>query len=139
MKKMILSMLVILMGFGVVGCANRGNAALSDKSKMSQIRTHKSTKKDVRRILGEPQSVSSHGDGKESWSYMHSNHGFSGKGAAKIALSFTPLALLSGVVGTADTMANGGDIKGKMYNVTFTFNKKGVLINKRASTSNISS
>ena len=138
MKKIIFSSLIVIISFGMVGCISRGTPTLADKDKMNQIRVYKSTKEDVRRILGEPQGVVSQSNGKEIWTYNYVNSELTGKGAAKMALNFIPLSLVGNAVAGADSIINGGDYKAKARSVTFTFNKRGVLINKSSQLSNIS-
>lgn len=67
-----LSLLVL-----ITGCATAGNPAVMDQSVVSQIEIGKSTKADIRRLLGEPTSSSvfqTAGQQHESWGYAYAKH-----------------------------------------------------------------
>ena len=68
------------------GCVSSGNPNVTDETRTSQIQVNVSTKEDVRRILGEPNSTSKHSGSLaiihglpassasaviESWNYTH--------------------------------------------------------------------
>jgi hypothetical protein len=79
-------MLLSLFLFTLMGCVSGGNALVLDQTRLSQIIIDVSTKNDVKRLLGQPNSVSQqsgspatvHGSTPlpgltypESWSYHH--------------------------------------------------------------------
>jgi hypothetical protein len=70
----------------VSGCVSSGNPSVVDQDRISQIKLNTSTKEDVRRILGRPNSISRHSGSyseildsppstsltnTEVWSYAH--------------------------------------------------------------------
>lgn len=71
------SMLHLSLLILITGCATAGNPAVMDQSIVSQIEIGKSTKADVRRLLGEPNSSSvfqTAGQEHESWGYAYAKH-----------------------------------------------------------------
>ena len=69
------------------GCVSSGNPSVVDQGRIAQIKLNTSTKEDVRRVLGQPNSISRHSGSYsalpglppfssmtvEVWSYTHSN------------------------------------------------------------------
>ncbi|MFM0265577.1 outer membrane protein assembly factor BamE domain-containing protein [Paraburkholderia sediminicola] len=53
------------------GCASYGNESISDQQKVSQIQVGKTTKGDVKNVLGMPGNVSFADNGDEIWTYQH--------------------------------------------------------------------
>jgi len=79
------ALLVASLGVTILGCVSSGNPNVRDETLTSQIQVNVSTKEDVRRILGQPNSTSrqpgslvmipgqpaSPGTVVESWNYTH--------------------------------------------------------------------
>jgi outer membrane protein assembly factor BamE (lipoprotein component of BamABCDE complex) len=57
----------------LIGCASMGNVEISMSDRVSQIQPGKSSKSDVRRLVGDPSSVNFIGEDKEIWSYIYSS------------------------------------------------------------------
>lgn len=64
-----ISILVILVF--MAGCATVGNQQISSYSITSQIQIGKSTKAEVRSLVGEPTKVNFQENGKEIWEYVY--------------------------------------------------------------------
>ncbi len=124
-----LAIVMIAIAVGMTGCASSGGtAAQQDPEKLQQIRVNKSTKQQVRSVLGEPQSITMHSNETESWVYQTTSTAYTEKYAAKTALSFVPIPYLGTAVGLADTVVDvGPDKRGKTQTFSLIFNKKGVL------------
>ena len=124
-----LVILLVTIAAGLTGCASSGGtAAFHDSEKLHQIRVNKSTKQQVKSILGEPQSITQHSNETESWVYQSTHTTYTEKYAAKTALSFVPVPYLGTAVGLADRVVDvGPDKRGETKTLTLTFNKKGVL------------
>jgi len=105
MKKSILFFCLVLM----VGCATTGNVQISDPATVSKIEEGKTTKAEVRGLVGEPTKVNFDTSKNEIWEYMYT------KASAKPA-SFIP------VVGI---FAGGADMSGNT--LTILFDKNGVV------------
>ena len=122
-------MLMIVTAVGLAGCASNGRtASFHDPDKLHQIRVNKSTKQEVKNLLGEPRSITQHSNETESWTYQSTHTTYTEKYAAKKALSFVPIPYLGTAVGLADSMVDVGPDKiGEMKIFSLTFNKKGVL------------
>jgi outer membrane protein assembly factor BamE (lipoprotein component of BamABCDE complex) len=120
---------MIAIAVGMTGCASSGGAAAhQDPEKLKQIRVNKSTKQQVKSILGEPKSITAHSNETESWVYQTTNTTYTEKYAAKTALSFVPIPYLGTAVGLADRVVDvGPDKKGETQTFSLVFNKKGVL------------
>ena|GEM_PF-4532328 len=124
-----LSILVIATTVGLTGCAGSGGtAAHQDPEKLHQIRINKSTKQQVRNVLGEPQSITVHSNETESWVYQTTSTTYTEKYAAKTALSFVPIPYFGTAVGLADRVVDvGPDKTGETQTFSLIFNKKGIL------------
>ncbi len=120
---------MIAIAVGLTGCAsNGGTTTFHDSEKLHQIRVNKSTKQQVKSVLGEPQSITVHSNETESWTYQSTNTSYTEKYAAKTALSFVPIPYLGTAVGLADRVVDAGpDKRGETQTFSLTFNKKGVL------------
>ena len=131
-----LTILMITIAVGLAGCAsNGGTAALKDPEKLHQIHVNKSTKQQVKEILGEPQSITVHSNEAESWVYQSTHTAYTEKYAAKTALSFVPIPYLGTAVGLADKVVDAGpDKRGETQTFSLRFNKKGVLIETKRET-----
>lgn len=121
--------LLIAIAAGLTGCASGGGTAtFHDPDKLQQIRVNKSTKQQVKNVLGEPQSITQHSNETESWVYQSTSTAYTEKYAAKTALSFVPIPYLGTAVGLADKVVDvGPDKRGETKTLTLTFNKRGVL------------
>ena len=124
-----LAIVMIAIAVGMTGCASSGGAAAhQDPEKLKQIRVNKSTKQQVKNLLGEPQSITQHSNETESWTYQSTHTTYTEKYAAKKALSFVPIPYLGTAVGLADSVVDVGPDKiGETKIFSLTFNKKGVL------------
>ena len=132
MKRLILGSLVIAAGFAMSGCGiamNAGNSNITKKEKVGKIRVYKSTKAQVRQILGEPGSVMVLDGGKESWSYHHTGGSvgnYFSKDGLKQGLSAGTYGLYGGGVGAGVSSSHT-----RTTILTLKFNSKGVLISKK--------
>ncbi len=99
----------IIVVFLVGACATVGNEQISRPETTSQIQIGKSTKADVKALVGEPTKVNYQENGKEIWEYTYK------KGSIKPA-TFIP------VVGW---FAGGTNVEGNT--LTIMFNKDGVV------------
>ncbi len=93
----------------LIGCATVGNVQISDPGTVSKIEEGKSSKADVRALVGEPTKVNFDTNKNEIWEYIYT------KATAKPA-SFIP------VVGI---FAGGADMSGNT--LTILFDKNGVV------------
>ena len=125
----LLTMLMIAIAVGLAGCASNGRtASFHDPDKLHQIHVNKSTKQQVKNLLGEPQSITQHSNETESWTYQSTHTTYTEKYAAKKALSFVPVPYLGTAVGLADSVVDVGPDKIREKKIfSLTFNKKGVL------------
>lgn len=128
-QKRSLSIAMIALVMGITGCASSGGtAAHQDPEKLHQIRVNKSTKQQVKDVLGEPRSITVHSNETESWVYQTTNTTYTEKYAAKKALAFVPIPYLGTAVGLADSVVDvGPDKRRETQTFSLTFNKKGVL------------
>lgn len=77
---------IIGISLALAGCVSRGNSAVVDQDRIAQVQLNTSTKEDVKRILGQPTSMSRHSGSYypipglppstspttvEVWSYSH--------------------------------------------------------------------
>ena len=112
----------------LAGCASNSETAFLDPEKLQQIRINKSTREQIRKIVGEPQSITTRSNETESWSYTKSHTSYTEKYAAKAALSFVPVPYLGTAVGLADKVADTGPDKIKeTQSLTLLFDRKGIL------------
>ena len=101
----LLSLLIL-----VSGCASAGNKQITDSSTVSKIEIGKSTKADVKLLVGEPTKVNFKDNGNtEIWEYVYK------RGQVRPA-TFIP------VVGW---FAGGADVTGST--LTILFNDKGIV------------
>ena len=109
-------------------CESSKTAAHQDPEKLQYIRVNKSTKQQVRSVLGEPQSITVHSNETESWVYQTTNTTYTEKYAAKTALSFVHVPYLGTAVGLADRVVDvGPDKTGETRTYSLVFDKKGIL------------
>ena len=123
------TLFMIAIAVGLTGCSSSGGtASFHDPDKLHQIRVNKSTKQQVKSLLGEPQSITQHSNETESWTYQSTHTTYTEKYAAKKALSFVPVPYLGTAVGLADSVVDVGPDKiGETKIFSLTFYKKGVL------------
>lgn len=105
MKKIVLFFCLVLL----MGCATTGNVQISDSGTVSKIVEGKSTKADVRALVGEPTKVNFDSNKNEIWEYVYK------KGSVKPA-TFIPIVGL---------FAGGADVSGNT--LTILFDKNGVV------------
>jgi len=122
-----LSTLMLAIVMGISGCASRDSGTviiLQDPKKLDQIHVNKSTREQVRTLLGEPQSITKHSNETESWVYQSTHTDYTEFYVAKKALSFVPVPYL----GTAAGLVNVGPEKIEdTHTLSLIFNKKGIL------------
>ncbi len=132
--------LLLIAILSVAGCASSGNANVKNQALIDQIQMGKSTKNDVRRLLGEPNSVSrtssqvaNPADPKqmltlvEWWSYIHAS-------SQTDAATFIPL--VGGLVGSttheSTQFTAGFDQKGIVQHITSgSYKGKSGLLNSQ--------
>ena len=134
-----LAIVMIAIAVGMTGCASSGGTtAHLDPEKLHQIHVNKSTKQQVRSVLGEPQSITMHSNETESWVYQTTSTTYTEKYAAKSALSFVPIPYLGTAVGLADKVVDVGPDKIKETKTfSLIFNKKGILKETKRETKRI--
>lgn len=103
----------------VQGCASSGNPKVADFNTSTQIEYGKTTKQEIRAMLGEPNAKKYGANGKEVWVYLYSQAQFK-------AATFIPLVGL---------FAGGVDTSGK--SLTFVFDENGVLQKRGSGEANI--
>ena len=132
--------LLLIAILSLAGCASSGNANVKNQALIDQIQMGKSTKDDVRRLLGEPNSVSrsstqvaNPADPKrmltlvEWWSYIHAS-------SQTDAASFIPF--VGGLVGSSTHESTqftaGFDQKGIVQHITSgSYKGKSGLLNSQ--------
>jgi hypothetical protein len=129
MKRIVMAVLMSVYGMGLGGCAD---PKIDDGS----LKRYKSTKQDVRRLLGKPDMVSTR-NGKETWTYNKFSVGINGEGAAALggmvaATTLIPGAALLAVgahsLAVASDPKNASPFKGKGVSASYTFNRRGLLV-----------
>ena len=93
----------------ITGCATAGNKQISEPGTVAKIEEGKSTKDDVRALVGEPTKVNFRDNNTEVWEYIYK------RGQVRPA-TFIP------VVGW---FAGGADVTGST--LTVLFNDKGIV------------
>ncbi|HJT20005.1 MAG TPA: hypothetical protein VJ746_06020 [Nitrospira sp.] len=88
MWQLLAGILLAFYSMNLSACASSGNPAVADPARVSQIQLNVSTKEDVQRLLGQPNSMSKHSGGYyaipglktsaaltpiETWNYTHLN------------------------------------------------------------------
>jgi outer membrane protein assembly factor BamE (lipoprotein component of BamABCDE complex) len=120
-----ITMLAIVMG--MTGCASRDSGTviiIQDPGKLKQLQVNKSTKEHVRKLLGEPQSITMYSNETEHWVYQSTHTDYTETYLAKKALSFVPVPYLGTAVGLADI---GPDKIEDTHTFSLIFSKKGIL------------
>jgi outer membrane protein assembly factor BamE (lipoprotein component of BamABCDE complex) len=95
------------------GCVSGGTKEITDPAKTSQIQIGKSTRADVKTLLGEPAKVNFTDNNEEVWEYAHVS-------ATPRAATFIPIVSI---------FADDADAKGDI--LTIRFDKNGVVKNMR--------
>jgi hypothetical protein len=111
--------LFLIAVLALAGCASSGNASIKNKELLDQVHIGKSTKDDVRRLLGEPNSISRMASQVpnpsdpsqmlmlvEWWSYMHAS-------SQTDAKSFIPFVGFLPAPSPLVQAINSGSYKGK--------------------------
>jgi outer membrane protein assembly factor BamE (lipoprotein component of BamABCDE complex) len=106
MKK--ISLLIFCLAL-LAGCATTGNVQISDPATVAKIEPGKTTKAEVRTLVGEPTKVNFDMNKNEVWEYVYT------KATAKPA-TFIPVLNL---------FAGGADMSGNT--LTILFDKNGVV------------
>lgn len=129
--------LLLIAMLGMAGCYSAGNASIKNQDLVAQVQIGKSTRDDVRRLLGEPSSISKSSaqvvnpnDSTqmltvvEWWSYIHASARVDGR-------SFIPVVgpFLGGTSHESEHFQVGFDQKGLVQQVTSgaTKGKSGVF------------
>jgi outer membrane protein assembly factor BamE (lipoprotein component of BamABCDE complex) len=99
----------ILSSLFLLGCASYGNKQITQQETVEKIEIGKTTKADVKALLGEPAEVIFSDNGDEDWAYIYSK-------STVRATSFIPVVGI--VAGGADT---------KTSTLKVRFNKEGVV------------
>ena len=113
-KLKLLAMLLMTLVFAasLVGCAStHGNKKIAEEDVINKIVPGKSTKKDVRNLIGDPIDVQFTDNGEEVWKYHYTRSDVRGT-------SFIPYA--GALIGGTDT---------KTTTLTIRFDKNGVVKN----------
>ena len=122
-----LSIFVFALVMGVAGCASSDKGTviiLQEPEKLKQLHVNKSTKAQVRELLGEPQSITLYSNETENWVYQSTHTSYTEVYLAKKALSFVPVPYLGTAVGLADI---GPDKIEDTHTLSLIFSKKGIL------------
>ncbi len=127
----LLIILIVVVSVGMTGCVSSGSdetAVFHDPGKLDQIHVNKSTKQEVKNLLGAPKSIIVRSNQTESWIYQSTHSNYTEMYAARKALSFAPVPYLGTVLELADTVVDTGpDKRGETRTLSLKFNKKGVL------------
>jgi outer membrane protein assembly factor BamE (lipoprotein component of BamABCDE complex) len=117
---------LLIVALGLAGCASSGNASIKNQELIDQIKMGQSTKDDVRRLLGEPNSISRSSSQianpsnpaqmltlVEWWSYVHAS-------TQTDAKSFIPIVgpFLWGSSHESEQFTAGFDQKGLVQHIT---------------------
>lgn len=122
-----LSIFMLILIIAMTGCASsdRGTVIiLQDPERLGQLQVNKSTKAQVRELLGEPQSISIYSNETENWVYQSTHTDYTEIYVAKKALSFVPVPYLGTAVGLADI---GPEKIEDTHTLSLIFSKKGIL------------
>ena len=122
-----LSIFILAIVMGMTGCASSDSGTViivQDPGKLKQLHVNKSTKEQVRKLLGEPQSITMYSNETESWVYQSTHTDYTETYLAKKALSFVPVPYLGTAVGLADV---GPEKIEYTHTLSLLFNKKGIL------------
>lgn len=111
MKKVWTLALFALATVASFSCAVHGNKSITDPKIVAQVEKGKSTKADVKKVLGEPATVDFSDTGLEKWIYVYTK-------AQVRGTTFIPFA--GNFVGGTDT---------KTDTLTVQFDKEGVVMN----------
>jgi len=99
----------IIAALAITGYASSGNPKVADFNTATQIEYGKTTKAEIKAMLGEPNGIKYGPDGKEIWTYVYA------QAQAKPATFIPVIGLFAG---GADTSAK---------KLVFVFDEKGVL------------
>ena len=118
--------LLLIAVVALAGCTSSGNATIKNQELIDQVKMGKSTKDDVRRLFGEPNSISRSASQVanpadpsqmltvvEWWSYVHAS-------AQTDAKSFIPFVgwLVGGSSHESQQLTTGFDQKGLVQHIT---------------------
>ena len=129
-----LSTLMFAIIMGISGCASSDSGTviiLQDPKKLEQIHVNKSTKKQVKILLGEPQSITMHSNETEHWVYQSTHTDYTEIYVAKKVLSFVPVPYLGTAAGLVDV---GPEKIEDTHTLSLIFNKKGILTQTKRET-----
>ena len=122
-----LSIFMLAVVMGMSGCASSDSGTViivQDPEKLKQLRINKSTKAQVRVLLGEPKSITMYSDETEHWVYQSTHTDYTETYLAKKALSFVPVPYLGTAVGLVDI---GPDKIEDTHTLSLLLSKKGIL------------
>jgi len=100
---------LIIVALALTGCASSGNPKVADFNPATQIEYGKTTKAEIKAMLGEPNAKKYGANGKEVWAYTYA------QAQAKPATFIPVIGLFAG----------GMDASAKK--LVFAFDEKGVL------------
>ncbi|PHS40041.1 MAG: hypothetical protein COB07_04795 [Sulfurovum sp.] len=126
-KRVLLSIFMLTLVTGMTGCASSDSGTviiLKDPKKLEQIHVNKSTKDQVRKLLGKPQSITIHSNETEHWVYQSTHTDYTEVYLAKKALSFVPVPYLGTAIGLVDI---GPEKIEESHTLSLIFSKKGIL------------
>jgi outer membrane protein assembly factor BamE (lipoprotein component of BamABCDE complex) len=112
---------------GFTGCASSSSSAAGlhqDPKTLQQLHINKSTKEEIKKLLGEPQSVTIFSNHSEQWLYESVETDYTEVYVAKKALAFVPVPHLGTVVGLADM---GPEKIKDIHTLSLQFSKNGIL------------
>jgi len=118
---------ILALVMGMTGCASSDSgtvAIVQDPGKLKQLQVNKSTKEQVRKLLGEPQSITMYSNETEHWVYQSTHTDYTETYLAKKALSFVPVPYLGTAVGLVDV---GPEKIEDSHTLSLLFSKKGIL------------
>lgn len=122
-----LSILMLAIVMEMTGCASSDSGTViivQDPEKLKQLHVNKSTKEQVRKLLGEPQSITMYSNETENWVYQSTHTDYTETYLAKKALSFVPVPYLGTAAGLVDV---GPEKIEDIHTLSLLFSKKGIL------------
>ncbi len=129
-----LTILMLAIVMGISGCASSDSGTviiLQDPKKLELIQVNKSTRAQIRKLLGEPQSITILSNETEQWVYQSTHTDYTEVYVAKKALSFVPVPYLGTAVGLADV---GPEKIEDTHTLSLIFSKKGILKQRKRET-----
>lgn len=107
--RVIVSGICLSLALLFIGCATAGNKQIAETGTVAKIEAGKSTKAEVKALVGEPTKVTFRDDNTEVWQYVY-------KRSQMRPASFVPVV---------KWFAGGVDVTGN--NLTIVFNRDGIV------------